>query len=173
MELRRCTYANCASHVLTVDYAPNQEATSVLHGLVSDSLTKLSPSQRHLPGIHCQLTFVIVVARQHSRNISRLSSFTQLLICISILLFYFYSTLSVVYVCCIVRRCWTLAEWRLSKCSLGDDDDDDNQRALDQPPPAVWPPAHSGLCLRVRETTTMWPWTVCVLNASVYTQQWK
>ena len=79
-------------------YAPNQEATSVLHGLVSDLLTKLSPSQRHLPGTHCQLTFVIVVARQHSRNISRLSSFMQLLICISILLFYFYSTTSVVCV---------------------------------------------------------------------------
>ena len=39
MELRRCTYANFASHVLTVDYAPNQEATSVLHGLVCDLLT--------------------------------------------------------------------------------------------------------------------------------------
>jgi len=87
---------NCASHVLTVDYAPNQEATSVLHGLVSDLLTKLSPSQRHLPGTYCQLTFVIVVARQHSRNISRLSCFMELLICISILLFYFYFTLSVV-----------------------------------------------------------------------------
>jgi len=75
MELRRCTYANCASHVLTVDYVPNLEETSVLHGLVSDLLTKLSPSQRHLPGTHCQLTFVIVVARQHLRNISRLSCF--------------------------------------------------------------------------------------------------
>ena len=53
-ELRRCTYANCASHVLTVDYAPNQEATSVLHRLVSDLLTKLSPSLRHLLGTHCQ-----------------------------------------------------------------------------------------------------------------------
>ena len=88
-ELRRFTYANCASHLRTVDYAPNQETTSVLHGLVSDLLTKLSPSQRHLPGTHCQLTFVTVVARQHSRNISRLSSFKQLLICINILLFYF------------------------------------------------------------------------------------
>ena len=52
-ELHRCTYANCANHVLTVDYAPNQEATSVLHGLVTDLLTKLSPSQRHLAGTHC------------------------------------------------------------------------------------------------------------------------
>ena len=59
----------------------------LLHGLVSDLLTKLSPSQRHLPGTHCQLTFVIVVARQHSRNISRLSCFMELLICISILVF--------------------------------------------------------------------------------------
>jgi len=83
-----CTYANCATHVLTVDYAANQEATSVgyssNHGLVSDLLTKLSPSQRHLPGTHSQLTFVIVVARQHSRNISRLSCFMELLICIII-----------------------------------------------------------------------------------------
>jgi len=75
MELRRYTYATCASHVLTADYAKNQEATSVLHGLVSDLLTKLSPSRRHLPGTHCQMTFVIVVARQHLRNISRLSCF--------------------------------------------------------------------------------------------------
>jgi len=64
MELRRCTYANCASHVLTVDYVPNLEETSVLHGLVSDLLTKLSPSQRHLPGTHCQLTFVIVYSSE-------------------------------------------------------------------------------------------------------------
>ena len=26
-----------------------------------DLLTKFSPSQRHLPGTHCQLTFVIVI----------------------------------------------------------------------------------------------------------------
>jgi len=45
-------------------------------------------SQRHLPGTHCQLTFVIVVARQHSRNIWRLSCFMELLICISI--FYYF-----------------------------------------------------------------------------------
>ena len=37
--------------------------------------TELSPSQRHLLGTHCQLTFVIVVVRQHLRNISRLSCF--------------------------------------------------------------------------------------------------
>ena len=43
VQLRRCTYANCASHVLTVDFAPNQEATSLLHGPVSDLLTELSP----------------------------------------------------------------------------------------------------------------------------------
>ena len=35
-------------------------------------------------------TFVIVVARQHSRNISRLSCFMELLICISIFFIYFY-----------------------------------------------------------------------------------
>ena len=100
------------SYTLTVDYAPNQEATSVLHGLVSDLLTKLSPSQRHLPGTHCQLTFVIVVALgQHSRIISRLSCFMELLICISI--FYLKKNNTT---CCVVRRCWTLAEWRLSKC---------------------------------------------------------
>ena len=40
---------------------------------------------RNYRGItHCQLTFVIVVARQHSRNISRLSCFMELLICIII-----------------------------------------------------------------------------------------
>ena len=57
------------------DFAPNQEATSLLHGPVSDLLTELSPSQRHLLGTHCQLTFVIVVVRQHLRNIRRLSCF--------------------------------------------------------------------------------------------------
>ena len=41
----------------------------------ADLLTKLSPSQRRLPGTHCQLSFVIVVRMQHSRNISRLSCF--------------------------------------------------------------------------------------------------
>ena len=76
VELRRCTYANCASHVLTVDFAQNQEATSLLHGPVSDLLTELLPFQCHLLGTHCQLTFVIVVVRQHLRNISRLFCFT-------------------------------------------------------------------------------------------------
>jgi len=46
------------------------------------------------------LTFMIVVARQHSRNISRLSCFMELLICISILffifLFFFNNTICVV-----------------------------------------------------------------------------
>jgi len=60
-------------------------------------------SAPYLPGTHCQLTFVIVVARQHSRNVSRLSSFMQLLICINILLFYFYYTISVV--CVYYIRC--------------------------------------------------------------------
>jgi len=44
-----------AIHVLTVAFAPNQEATSLLHGPVSDLLTELSPFQRHLLGTHCQL----------------------------------------------------------------------------------------------------------------------
>jgi len=76
------TYANCASHVLTIDFAPNQEATSLLHGPVSDLLTE--PFQRHLLDI------------RDCSNISRLSCFMQLLISISILLFSFYSTLSIV-----------------------------------------------------------------------------
>jgi len=49
-------------YVLTVDFAPNQEATSLLHGPVSDLLT-------YLLGTYYQLTFVIVVVRQHLRNI--------------------------------------------------------------------------------------------------------
>ena len=53
----------------------NEEATSLLHGPVSDLLTELSTFQRHLLGTHCQLTFVIVVVRQRLRNISRLSCF--------------------------------------------------------------------------------------------------
>jgi len=43
-------YTNCASHVLTIQYAPNQEAPSLLHGVDSDLLTKRLPSQRQLLG---------------------------------------------------------------------------------------------------------------------------
>jgi len=69
MELCRTTYANCASHVLTVDYAPNQEAISLLNGVDSDLPTKHSPSQHQLLGTLYLLTFMTVELRQHLTNI--------------------------------------------------------------------------------------------------------
>jgi len=89
MELCHVTYMNCASHVLTVNYAPNQEATSLLHDVDSDLLTKHSPSQGQLLGTLYLLTFMIVELRQHLRNISRLFCLTQQLINVIILTFYF------------------------------------------------------------------------------------
>jgi len=74
MERHRATYTNCASHVLTVDYAPNQEATSLLHDVDTDLLTKCSPSQRQLLGTINLLTFVIVELRQTDRQTDMLTA---------------------------------------------------------------------------------------------------
>ena len=95
---------------------------SLLHGPVSDLLTELSPFQRHLLGTHCQLTFTIVVVKQHLRNISRLSCFIYLLLSISIFYPPFASrakgeVFGLLYVCLFVRQQYLDNPWADSRQS--------------------------------------------------------
>jgi len=57
LELRRCTYVNCASHALTRSRLRSKSRgnfSTPRTRLRFTAVAKLSPSQRHLPGTHCQ-----------------------------------------------------------------------------------------------------------------------